>query len=97
VREAPGLQSWAGERTHAERHDFADSRPTFRTSKRASFAYQFSPDGEPRGVLPARALPVHRQRQLEWRVSTGRGTVTRPTVVYPAEGAPFNVALVDCD
>ena len=35
--------------------------------------------------------------RLEWRVSQGRGTVYATTVVYPAEGAPFNVALVDCD
>jgi uncharacterized OB-fold protein len=35
--------------------------------------------------------------KLEWRVSSGRGTVYATTVVYPAEGAPFNVALIDCD
>jgi uncharacterized OB-fold protein len=30
-------------------------------------------------------------------VSKGRGTVYATTVVHPAEGAPYNVALIDCD
>ena len=35
--------------------------------------------------------------KLEWRVSKGLGTVYATTVVHPAEGEPFNVALIDCD
>ena len=42
-------------------------------------------------------MPVHRQQQAEWRVSKGLGTVYATTVVHPAEGAPYNVALIDCD
>ena len=31
------------------------------------------------------------------RVSKGAGTVYATTIVHPAEGQPFNVALIDCD
>jgi uncharacterized OB-fold protein len=35
--------------------------------------------------------------KLEWRISKGLGTVYATTIVHPAEGKPFNVALIDCD
>ncbi len=35
--------------------------------------------------------------RLEWRVSAGLGTVYATTVTHPREGAPYNVALIDCD
>ena len=33
----------------------------------------------------------------QFSISKGLGTVYATTVVYPAEGKPFNVALIDCD
>src|ERR1700677_3345316 len=34
---------------------------------------------------------------LEWRVSKGLGSVHATTVVFPQQGAPYNVALIDVD
>ena len=34
---------------------------------------------------------------LEWRTSAGLGTVYATTVTHPRDGAPYNVALIDCD
>ena len=55
------------------------------------------PGGRARRVLSARPLPVHRQHRLEWRVAKGLGTVYATTVTHPAQGEPYNVALIDCD
>jgi uncharacterized OB-fold protein len=50
-----------------------------------------------RAVFFPRVLcPFTGSDRLEWRVSTGIGTVHATTVVHPAEGAPYNVALIDC-
>ena len=46
---------------------------------------------------PRVLCPFTGSDELEWRVSKGLGTVYATTVVHPAEGKPFNVALVDCD
>src|SRR5271165_2869793 len=59
---------------------------------RGELAYQFSPAAG-RAVL----YPFTGSDRLEWRISKGLGTVHATTVVHPAEGKPFNVALVDCD
>ena len=60
-------------------------------------AYQFSP-GAGRAVFYPRVLcPFTGSDKLEWRISKGLGTVYATTVVHPAEGKPFNVALIDCD
>jgi uncharacterized OB-fold protein len=60
-------------------------------------AYQFSPQANRAVFFPRIVCPFTGSDKLEWRVSAGRGTVHATTVVHPAEGAPFNVALVDCD
>ena len=46
---------------------------------------------------PRVLCPFTGSEKLEWRISKGLGTVHATTVVHPAEGKPFNVALVDCD
>ena len=64
---------------------------------RGELAYQFSREAERAVFYPRVLCPFTGSDQLEWRVSKGLGTVYATTVVHPAEGKPFNVALVDCD
>lgn len=64
---------------------------------RGELAYQFSREAGRAVFYPRVLCPFTGSDQLEWRVSKGLGTVYATTVVYPAEGKPFNVALVDCD
>jgi uncharacterized protein len=65
--------------------------------ERGELAYQFSPEAGKAVFYPRVLCPFTGSQRLEWRVSKGLGTVHATTVVYPAEGKPFNVALVDCD
>jgi uncharacterized OB-fold protein len=60
-------------------------------------AYQYSPSTEQVVFFPRIAAPGTGARDLEWRVANGTGTVYATTVVHPREGAPYNVALIDCD
>ena len=64
---------------------------------RNELAYQFSREAGRAVFYPRILCPFTGSDQLEWRISKGLGTVYATTVVYPAEGKPFNVALVDCD
>jgi uncharacterized protein len=66
--------------------------------ERGGLAYQWSPEAQKAVFYPRVICPFTGSDRLEWRVSTGRGTVYATTVVHPArEGAPYNVALIDCD
>ena len=65
--------------------------------EKGELAYQFSPAANRAVFFPRLLCPYTGSDTLEWRVSSGRGTVHATTVVHPAEGAPFNVALIDCD
>src|SRR5438477_9384611 len=65
--------------------------------EKGELAYQFSPQANRAVFFPRLLCPFTGSEQLEWRVSSGRGTVYATTVVYPQEGAPYNVALIDCD
>jgi uncharacterized protein len=65
--------------------------------ERGELAYQFSPAAGKAVFYPRVLCPFTGSDALEWRVSNGLGTVYATTVVHPAEGAPFNVALIDCD
>src|SRR5438128_11358619 len=65
--------------------------------EKGELAYQFSPGAGKAVFYPRLLCPFTGSSKLEWRVSKGRGTVYATTVVHPAEGAPYNVALVDCD
>ena len=65
--------------------------------KRGELAYQFSPAANRAVFFPRLLCPYSGSDKLEWRVSKGRGSVYATTIVHPAEGAPYNVALIDCD
>jgi len=65
--------------------------------ERGELAYQFSPTANRAVFYPRVLCPFTGSDQLEWRVSAGKGTVHATTVVHPQDGAPFNVALIDCD
>ena len=65
--------------------------------ERGELAYQFSPTANRAVFYPRVLCPFTGSDHLEWRVSAGKGTVHATTVVHPQEGAPFNVALIDCD
>lgn len=60
-------------------------------------AYQFSPTAGRAVFYPRLVCPYSGSTELEWRISAGLGTVHATTVVHPAQGAPYNVALIDCD
>ena len=61
-------------------------------------AYQWSPEAQKAVFYPRVICPFTGSDRLEWRISAGLGTVYATTVVHPArEGAPYNVALIDCD
>ena len=64
---------------------------------KGELAYQFSPEAQRAVFFPRVICPFTGSDRLEWRISAGLGTVYATTVVQPAEGRPFNVALIDCD
>jgi uncharacterized OB-fold protein len=64
---------------------------------KGELAYQFSPAANRAVFFPRLLCPYTGSEKLEWRVSKGAGSVYATTVVHPAEGTPFNVALIDCD
>jgi uncharacterized OB-fold protein len=64
---------------------------------RGELAYQWSPEANRAVFFPRVICPFTGSDQLEWRVSAGLGTVYATTVTHPREGAPYNVALIDCD
>jgi len=65
--------------------------------EKGELAYQYSPEAGKAVFYPRLLCPFTGSANLEWRVSRGTGTVHATTVVHPAQGTPFNVALIDCD
>jgi uncharacterized OB-fold protein len=65
--------------------------------ERGDLAYQFSPDAGRAVFFPRLLCPFTGSARLEWRVSSGRGSVYATTTVHASEGAPYNVSLIDCD
>jgi len=65
--------------------------------EKGELAFQFSPDAGKAVFYPRLLCPFTGSGKLEWRISKGLGTVHATTVVHPAEGKPYNVALIDCD
>jgi uncharacterized protein len=65
--------------------------------EKGELAYQWSPEANKAVFYPRVICPFTGSNRLEWRVSAGLGTVYATTVTHPREGAPYNVALVDCD
>ena len=64
---------------------------------KGELAYQFSTEAQRAVFFPRLLCPFTGSDRLEWRISAGLGTVHATTVVHPAEGKPYNVALIDCD
>jgi uncharacterized OB-fold protein len=64
---------------------------------RGELAYQWSPAAGRAVFYPRLVCPYTGSSALEWRVASGLGTVYATTVTYPAQGEPYNVALIDCD
>lgn len=64
---------------------------------RGELAYQYSPKARRAVFYPRLVCPFTGSGELEWRISAGLGTVHATTVVHPTAGAPYNVALIDCD
>lgn len=60
-------------------------------------AYQYSPVAGRPVFFPRVRCPYSGEDCLEWRISKGLGTVYSTSVLYPREGAPYNVVLVDLD
>ena len=65
--------------------------------QKGELAYQFSPEANAAVFYPRVICPFTGSDRLEWRVSKGLGTVHATTVVYPQQGTPYNVALIDID
>jgi uncharacterized OB-fold protein len=64
---------------------------------KGELAYQWSPEAGKAVFYPRVICPFTGSDRLEWRVSAGLGTVYATTVTHPRDGAPYNVALIDCD
>ena len=65
--------------------------------EKGELAYQWSPEANRAVFYPRVNCPFTGSGRLEWRVSTGLGTVYATTVTHPRDGVPYNVALIDCD
>lgn len=65
--------------------------------KAGELAYQFSPEANRAVFFPRVRCPYSGKDCLQWRISTGLGTVYSTSVVYPRKGDPYNVALIDVD
>jgi uncharacterized OB-fold protein len=64
---------------------------------RGELAYQWSPAARRAVFYPRLVCPYSGSTALEWRVASGLGMVYATTVTHPAQGEPYNVALIDCD
>ena len=60
-------------------------------------AYQYSLEANAPFFYPRVVCPYTGSDQLEWRVSSGLGTVYAATVVHAAKDARYNVVLVELD
>ncbi len=65
--------------------------------EKGELAYQWSLDANRAVFYPRVICPFTGSDRLEWCLSAGFGTVYATTVTHPREGAPYNVALIDCD
>ena len=64
---------------------------------KGELAYQWSPQASRAVFYPRLVCPFSGSTDLEWRVASGLGRVHATTVTHPAQGDPYNVALIDCD
>lgn len=65
--------------------------------RRGELAYQICTDDGVPVFHPRVVSPRSGSRNLEWRVSSGRGAVYAATAVHVKGEPPYNVALVDLD
>ena len=65
--------------------------------KRGELRYQYSPSAGRAVFFPRVIAPGTGAADLEWRKSSGFGTVHATTVVHPQQGESYNVCLVDVD
>ena len=65
--------------------------------EKGELVYQWSPQAQKAVFYPRVICPFTGSDRLEWRVAAGLGTVYAATVTHPREGAPYNVALTNCD
>ena len=64
---------------------------------KGELAYQWSPEASRAVFYPRLVCPFSGSTDLEWRIASGLGTVYATTVTHPAQGEPYNVALIDVD
>lgn len=65
--------------------------------ERGELAYQYSLAAKAAIFHPRLVCPLTGSDRLEWRVSSGLGTVYAVTVVHGRDNARHNVVLVDLD
>jgi len=61
------------------------------------FAYQYSPADGQAVFYPRVCAPGSGATDLQWRASSGLGTVYSTTWIPVKDGDPYNVALIDMD
>jgi uncharacterized OB-fold protein len=65
--------------------------------KAGELAYQHSPATGKAVFYPRVVAPKSADEALEWRVSSGLGTVYSTTWIPVKDGKPYNVSLIDLD
>lgn len=65
--------------------------------EKGELAYQVDVETDRAIFFPRVIAPGSGNAALEWRVSSGRGTVYATTVNRPRDKAPYNVALIDVE
>lgn len=65
--------------------------------RRGELAYQVCTDDGAPVFHPRVVAPRSGSRNLEWRVSGGRGAVYAATAVFSKGEAPYSLALIDLD
>ncbi|GGA67336.1 hypothetical protein GCM10011385_21550 [Nitratireductor aestuarii] len=60
-------------------------------------AYQYSPDADRAVFYPRVLCPFGGKAPLEWRVSSGRGSIYSISLVHNPKADPHAVALIDLD
>lgn len=63
---------------------------------KGELAYQTGPDGKP-VFYPRVVQPGSGSSDLSWTVSKGLGTVYATTTLFPRNGDPYDVSLIDLD
>lgn len=63
---------------------------------KGELAYQVTEDGEA-VFYPRVAAPGTGSTKLDWKVSKGLGTVHATTTLFPRNGDPYDVSLIDMD